>query len=315
MDQILPFPVILLFVVVCTLVLLSKPLPLFGNRLNTAVVGLPLLLIIFGFFVGTAGTTNKPTATQVASQQTIPEAQTTKNPEKKTHDIANAGVIKIQQIESNQKVERTLIKYDPQSASDATGETIRNLDDHQRGIVTYAAQLVSLMKWCGYGGTDALMSVVKGFGVHSFDFKNYVTELKGPTVSYIKNNYPWQSFCETGIYAIYGPNGELFGKGGTYPNIAPWIVPLTVKPGMSKKKLEAEVTLTVAYYGAGRCDLEFDDKKEAAFKAKNGLDDDWYGSFDQNNALLNETFLRLGPKSLMDCTKFLRNYRRFLSVN
>ena len=204
-----------------------------------------------------------------------------------------------------------VVAYDPQSTSEANGKTIVELRDGDQKLVSYAAQMSTLLRWCNLSGGEH-EEQIEELGVNPYDFKLRVQELAEETIEVAQSLAPRRRFCAENIYAIFAEGGELFGEGGIYDGREPWLKKLKLKDGMTADQLEAEIELTVAYYGAARCGWTLEYEKEEAFKVEHKLDDEWYGQFDQNNELLNETFLRLGPEDEMDCGTFTKKYRHLI---
>ena len=317
------------------LVSIIRPLPPFKTRLRTLLIGIPALFVwamIAGMVLMWEDPSRQtPPTIAGAAKKASPEDEKSTVADataKKSFGKDDAGSIvqpKEPDVEASKddRVAQTdkpaAPDYDPQSASEATGFTIRQLDKEQYTLVAYAAQFVTAVRYCNYSyfaGDNPILALVGTYGVHPFDFKNLADDMSSATLERIKAQSSWRQFCGTGIYEVFGPDGALFGPDGEYPNIEPWIRPIEIRDGMTKAQVDAEVEFNVAYYGTARCTpifTEFDPAKEEAYKAKHHLDDAWYeATQDQSIAILNEAFLRLGPESLMDCPSFLAKYKEVL---
>ncbi len=230
---------------------------------------------------------------------------------------AAARVNAVEEAATEETATRTRpVTYNPRSVSAATGQTIRQLDEQQRVIVTIAAKFMTIMNYCNYSfrpGENPIVDFVGGYGVHVYDFKRLTRRLTDPTLTELRNGGDWQYFCGTEIYDVFGPNGELFGSGGTYPNIDPWIRRTEVGPGMTRAKLEEEIRMTAAYFGSTRCNVQYDERKDAARRRALGMDIEWTIAADSQTApIVNEAMFRLGPESLMNCSLFEREYGEYL---
>ncbi len=217
-----------------------------------------------------------------------------------------------EEAETNERV----ATYDPQSASEATGQTIRQLDDQQHVIVGLAAKFMTMMNYCNYSyrpGNNPIIEFVEQYGVHGHDFQLHVRRFSGPTMTELRNASDWRYFCGTAIYNVFGPGGEFFGSGGRYPNIEPWIRRPEVTEGMTRAKLEEEIKMTAAYFGSFRCNIQYDEDNDQARREALGMDSEWNAAADRHTApILNEAMFRLGPESLMNCSQFRNEYREYL---
>ena len=206
--------------------------------------------------------------------------------------------------------------YDPQSASEATGQTLRQLDDQQHAIVGLAAKFMTMMNYCNYSyrpGANPIIEFVEQYGVHGHDFQLHIRRFRGPTMTELRNASDWRYFCGTAIYNEFGPGGGFFGSGGRYPNIEPWIRRPEVTEGMTRAKLEEEIKMTAAYFGSFRCNIQYDEDNDQARREAFGMDSEWNIAADRHTApILNEAMFRLGQESLMNCSQFRNEYREYL---